>query len=213
MTQQNTVKPTLTVGFVRNNTHTSFINQVQQTLHEAGINLSVQYFDTEETAWQSIVQGTLAVYACPLHQVGTELPMGLVIAALSERKSANNCLVSKNTEGGHVHKILALSDINCALMQFLEPDYEVEKTDLTAPQCLEVLNSGVYDAVILSQEEAYSLLGDSNLFQIQTFSVRELIPSAGQGVTCFVVAEDDLPTRRLLKQVHHSAVSDRKSVV
>lgn len=202
MTQTNA----LTLGVIKNIAHTNFVDFVQQTLSDVGINVAIQYFETQEEASNAVAQSVIAAYACPLNIVPTTLPMGLVIAALSERKTANNCLVSKNTEGGAIQKVLAFSDINAALMQYLQPDYIVEKTDATPQESLESLRSGAFDAVVLSQFDANNLALEAD-FQIQPFSVREFTPSAGQGVVCFVVAEEDLPTRRLLKIAHHSSVS------
>jgi porphobilinogen deaminase len=202
MTQTNA----LTLGVIKNMAYTNFVDFVQQTLSDVGINVAIRYFETQEEASNAVAQSVVAAYACPLNIVPTTLPMGLVIAALSERKTANNCLISKNTEGGEIQKVLALSDINMALMQYLQPDYIVEKTDATPQESLESLRSGAFDAVVLSQFDANNLVLEAD-FQIQPFSVREFTPSAGQGVVCFVVAEEDLPTRRLLKTAHHSSVS------
>ena len=88
-------------------------------------------------------------------------------------------------------------------MQYLSPDYVVETADLTPNESLEALNAGRFDAVILPEFDTPRTDG----LHIQPFSVREFTPSAGQGVVCFMAAEDDLPTRRLLKNAHHPSVS------
>jgi porphobilinogen deaminase len=36
---------------------------------------------------------------------------------------------------------------------------------------------------------------------------KELIPLAGQGVIAYLTRKDDLPTRRILQQIHHPHVS------
>lgn len=210
MTETNSTKPALTLGVVKNVAYPHFVGLVQQTLDNAGINAAIQYFDTEGDACNAVIEGHISTYVCPLDKIATALPMGLVITALSERKEANNCLISKNTanfrEGG-IQKVLTLSDINRALMQYLQPDYVVEKMGITPQKSLELVRSGAFDAVVLSQSDAHNLALETDEFQIQSFSVREFTPSAGQGVACFIAAEDDLPTRRLLKTVHHPSVS------
>lgn len=206
MTEMNSPKHTLTLGVIKNIAHTNFVDFVQQTLSEVGINVAIQYFDTQEDASNAVAESVIAAYACPLNCAPQTLPMGLVIAALSERKLANNCLVSKKIEEKN-QKVLALSDINAAIMQYLQPNYIVEKKDTTPQESLENLRLGAFDAVVLSQFDANNLVLEAEELQIQPFSVREFTPSAGQGVVCFVASEEDLPTRRLLKTAHHPSVA------
>lgn len=201
---------TVTLGIVKNDELNQGERFVQQALTDVGISPSFHYFFTKEDAFRAILEGEIA--ACALNTMPTSLPLGLVITALSERKVTNNCLVAKNTEGVLFSekkdvKVLTLSDINCAQMQYLQPNYMVEKADLTPLESLEKLNSGEFDAVVLSQNDINDFDLQANDWQIQPYSLREFITKAGQGVTCFIAAEDDLPTRRLLKEAHHPSVS------
>jgi porphobilinogen deaminase len=208
MTETNSTKPALTLGAVKNVEHTHFVDLVQQTLENVGINAAIQYFDTEGDACNAVIEGHISTYACPLDKIATALPMGLVITALSERKAANNCLIYKNgLDEKDIQKVLTLSAIDRALMQYLQADYVVEKMDITLQKSLELLDSDVFDAVVFSQSAAAAISVSTAEFNVQPFSVREFTPSAGQGVVCFITAEDDLPTRRLLKAAHHPSVS------
>ncbi len=216
MTQNDIILPALTIGIVKND------NLLIETLKEAGISPSFHNYPTKEAAFKAILEGDIVACACSLAEMPIVLPLGLVITALSERKTANNCLVVKNTveernpdtigkgvlsAENKALKVLALSDINRAQMQYLQPQYSVEKAHLTPFEGLEKINAGDYDAAILSQNDVNSLDLQANRWQIQPFSVREFIPKPGQGVTCFVCAEEDLPTRRLLREAHHPSVS------
>ena len=216
MTQNDIIVPTITIGIVKDD------NPLKAVLKEARISLSFHNFPTKEAAFKAILEGEIAACACSLAEMPIVLPLGLVITALSERKTVNNCLVSKNTvevrnpdaSGKGVvfaenkkMKVLALSDINCAQMQYLQPQYQVEKADLTPFESIGKVNESAYDAVILSQNDVNLLDLQANNWKIQPFSVREFIPKPGQGVTCFIVAEEDLPTRRLLKEAHYPSVS------
>lgn len=202
----------LALGIVQNDGQQTFDTFVQQTLKEAGITASIHCFQTKEDVFKAVAEGLVAAFACPLHSAPTILPMGLVITALTERKAANNCLISQNSAGDVFSqkkeaKVLTLSDINRAQMQYLQPDYTVEKTSMSPKESLEAVRSGAFDAVVLSQFDAHALCLQTEEWSIQPFSVREFIPSAGQGAVCFIASEEDLPTRRLLKDVHHAAVS------
>ena len=199
MTQTNA----FTLGILRNLENTPFADLVQQTLKDADIKVAPQYFEKQADLTQAVIEGAIVAYACPLNSAPINLPMGLVISALSERKSAQNALFAKNTEGGRVQKVGVISDIDRALMHYLQPDYTVETTDLTPNESLETIRSGAFDAVVLS---SFTIEKTEN-WMVQPFSVREFTPSSGQGVVCFIAAEDDLPTRRLLKNAHHPSVS------
>ena len=213
MTQtNNSLMATLTVGIAKNDAQKYTEDFVRQTLTDTDINSSVHVFSTKEDVFRVLMDGETGACAFSLDSMPTSLPLGLVITALSERKAANYCLIGKITEGEHFMnkidlKVLVLTDINRAQMQYLQPNYIVEKADLTPLESLEKLNANIFDAVVLSQNDINMLGLQANYWQIQPFSTREFIPRAGQGVTCFVAAEDDLPTRRLLKEAHHPSVS------
>jgi porphobilinogen deaminase len=208
MTQKNV----LALGILQNDSLFQFQMYLEQILLKVGINPKLVVFSTQNAALQAVVEGKVAAFSCTLDTISTNLPTGLVITALSARLDANTCFVTLN-EGGLVFdkakkvKVLVLSDINRAQMQYLEPDFEVTVTDLSPNESIEAVRSGAYDAVVLSQTQLNLSALKSDKWQIQMFSVREFIPSAGQSVACFVVAEDDLPTRRLLKEIHHPSVS------
>jgi porphobilinogen deaminase len=203
----------LSIGIIQNGNQLPFQIYIEQTLTKAGFSNDLVHFSTQKDAFQAVLEGKTAAFACTLDSLPTQLPMGLVITALSERLDTKNCFVTLN-EGGLVFenekkaKVLVLSDINRAQMQYLEPNFEVIKTALSPEASIEAVRSGAFDAVVLSQTELspFDLIGDKQ-WHIQQFSVREFVPIAGQSVACFVVAEDDLPTRRLLKELHHPSVS------
>ena len=100
MTQHAISNAALALGIVQSDGQQSFDTFVQQTLKEAGINTSVHCFKTKDDVFKAVAEGKVAAFACPLHIVPTILPMSLVITALTERKAANNCLVTKNNDGG-----------------------------------------------------------------------------------------------------------------
>ena len=99
MAQTAWSKSVLSLGILQKDESSYFLDFMQQTLLNGSINTSIQYFETQEAACHAVVEGNVAIYVCPLTVAPTILPMGLVIAALSERKFAQNCLI---TEGGIV---------------------------------------------------------------------------------------------------------------
>ena len=66
---------------------------------------------------------------------------------------------------------------------------------------IQKLNDGLYDAIILSYAGVKSLNMNDNISEI--FSVKDLIPSAGQGIISLQCREDDDEIISILKKVNH----------
>ena len=69
------------------------------------------------------------------------------------------------------------------------------------------LNSGLYDAVILSYAGIRFLKMESQISEV--FSVNKLIPSAGQGIISLQCRIDDNDTASILKKVNHDITYHR----
>jgi porphobilinogen deaminase len=214
MAQNEKIKPSILLGSAKHDTQLGLEIFVEQRLTEAGMRPETERFETQEAAFQAVLEGKIAAFACPLHQAPMALPLGLVITALTRRDDARNLLFSLDQDEAlsastKPRKVLTISDISRAQMQYLYPEDIVEKQDFSPDESVEALKSGSYDAVVLCQSDANPavFINTVHKYQAQSFSVREFIPQAGQGTACFITAEDDLPTRRLLQTAHHSAVS------
>ncbi|MBL7817244.1 MAG: hypothetical protein JNL70_19635 [Saprospiraceae bacterium] len=201
MSQTNILK----VGILPHAEKTPFADFIHQTLSEGNIDAEFQYFSYAKDAVKAVLEGDIAAYACPFHFTPIELPMGLVIAALSKRKSAQTCLVHSLAEQRVDKKVFTHSDIDCSIMQYLQPNYDVKKNDQPISNMI-CLQSAQCDAVVMSSSDT-EILSLGAEWVIQPFSVREFTPAAGQGVACFITNEEDLTTRRLLKTIHHPSVS------
>jgi len=81
------------------------------------------------------------------------------------------------------------TDINCKLIRG-NVDTRIKK-----------LNEGLYDAIILSYAGIKSLEINDQISEI--FSVKDIIPSAGQGVISLQCNEDDNKIVSLLKKINH----------
>ena len=67
---------------------------------------------------------------------------------------------------------------------------------------LKKLKNGLYDAIILSYAGIKSLKLNDQISEI--FSVRDLIPSAGQGIISLQCREDDKEILSILKKINHN---------
>ena len=69
------------------------------------------------------------------------------------------------------------------------------------------LNEGLYDAIILSYAGIKSLELDNQISEI--FSIKDIIPSAGQGVISLQCREDDDEIISILKKLNHNETFNR----
>ena len=86
-------------------------------------------------------------------------------------------------------------DINCKLIRG-NVDTRIKK-----------LNDGLYDAIILSYAGIDSLKMNDLISEI--FSVKDIIPSAGQGIISLQCREDDSEIVSLLKKINHNETYQR----
>jgi porphobilinogen deaminase len=212
MAQNSEIKPSILLGSATHETQLWLDIHAEQQLSAAGIAAKTNHFDTQEAAFRAVLAGEIGAFVCPLHQAPTTLPLGLVITAVTQREDARTLMFALPQDetlfsAANPRKVLTDSDINRAQMQYLYPEDRVEQLDLSLDESIKLLKIGVYDALILGQSDANPIAFLNVPATFQTFSVREFVPLAGQGVVCFITAEDDLATRRLLQTVHRSAVS------
>ena len=87
------------------------------------------------------------------------------------------------------------SDLNCKLIRG-NVDTRIQK-----------LKDGLYDGIILSYAGIESLKLDCHISEI--FSVRDIIPSAGQGIISLQCREDDNDIFSILENINHSETYQR----
>jgi hydroxymethylbilane synthase len=86
-------------------------------------------------------------------------------------------------------------DLNCKLIRG-NVDTRIKK-----------LNDGLYDAIILSYAGIQFLKMNNQISEI--FSVKDIIPSAGQGIISLQCREDDSEIVSLLKKINHNETYQR----
>tara|TARA_Y100000389_G_scaffold119716_1_gene116880 strand:+ start:487 stop:1404 length:918 start_codon:yes stop_codon:yes gene_type:complete len=136
---------------------------------------------------------------------------GLIVDTFLERNDPREILITNNKKKLKDLKIDAIigtssyrrefqikkirSDINCKLIRG-NVETRIKK-----------LNDGLFDAVILSYAGIECLKLKDQISEI--FSVRDIIPSAGQGVISLQCREDDDETVSVLKNVNHNETYQR----
>jgi hydroxymethylbilane synthase len=186
----------------------------QSFLKENGIDSHVVlYHDIQELA-NALMSAEVSICPAGLKDVPTTLPEGTLIAALSARNDTRQCLVLPKTvaEKADLTTLKGLTiwghnDVNTQQLQALFPEVTTESLNLTPLDSIQAIRNGQFDGGIMTLVTTKVLEMREDEWFIQSFSPREFVTEAGQGVVCLIAATDDLTTRRLLKNVHNPKVA------
>ena len=175
----------------------------------------IAYFENEKDLINALSNGAIAVVPRPMRDLPTQLPNGIVISGVSERPLMSLCLIISKDKVEE-NKFLSLKEgaivslqSNINRLQFLElrSDVVAETHHLTPVQTFEKLQSGDFDACVISSVGAKVMdISDAN-YAVIPFSPKEFITEPGHGIAAYLTAEDDLTTRRLIKPLHYPSVS------
>jgi porphobilinogen deaminase len=172
------------------------LNVLKSHLIEAEIVL----FKTDADAYIALQSADIQMIAKTMNHLESSLPTGIVISALSARQNAGATLYihpnAVGTGGGLSLKTGVKIRVNTLLEQVqlsaFDPDWKI-------------VLSGDADAFLATDDAANDL--KFNGFDTFYLNPKELIPLAGQGVIAYLTRKDDLPTRKILQQMHHPNVS------
>ncbi len=179
------------------------------------VDTNIVYFNNPEEKISQLLAGNIHIIPKALRELPTKLPPGVVIACVSERyEYANNLFIYKSKADSSQSfslpqnaRVLVSTLICKAQMQAFRPDLKVElSSELSPLKGIEALIKNEFDAVILSTISATVAGVDEDNFVKISINPRELIVDPGQGFVVFLTSEEDLPTRRLVKQMHNPDV-------
>jgi porphobilinogen deaminase len=164
--------------------------------------------------FQVLLQEEAAVVVQPLQDCALEHFSGILISALSERKSAANALLIRKSsvqEDGILGmpksgKIGVKNNITQSQLRhiFTNCSFIINENETN------LLADTSFDAIVIP--EFYLPFLDTTSFNIYPLQVSEFVPPVGQGVLAWLCFSDDLTTRRLLKKIHHSPTTKKTNV-
>ena len=163
----------------------------------------------------ALLQGEIDMAAHSMKDMPTSSPEGLVITAVSYRENPADWLIIRKEaiqEGqlfGLKNEALVGTSSARRKAQMLDFRSDIQLKDLrgNVPTRVEKLRRGDYDAILLAAAGLQRLEMDLSEFELVRFNPREFVPAPAQGVVAWQTCTDDLPTRRLLQQIHHSDVA------
>ena len=164
---------------------------------------------------EALARGTVQVTVHALPSLPVETPEIFAIAALSGRNHPADLLVIRPEALDPARFLQLRSGAGIALssetrqLQLLEirPDLKFQKAAGDPQDLLRQLHAGRLDAFVLAADPAGRPTPDLGGLPVVELQVREFAPTPAQGVIACRTHRDDLPTRRILKQIHHPDVS------
>ena len=130
---------------------------------------------------------------------------GLCIDTYLERNDPREILITNENKKLKELKLNAVIGTSSARREFqikkIRPDVSCKLIRGNVDTRIKKLKDGLYDAIILSYAGVKFLNMKEQITEI--FSVKEIIPSAGQGIISLQCREDDTDILSLLKKVNH----------
>lgn len=163
----------------------------------------------------ALLAGEVDMAVHSMKDMPTTQPEGLVLAAVSHRATPVDWLlirpesiVEKGLFGLRPNAVVGTSSARRkAQMLDLRPDVELKDIRGNVPTRIQKMRDGQFDAILLAGAGISRLELDVSDLKAVKFHPKEFVPAPAQGVLTYQCREDDLATRRLLKNLHHPEVS------
>lgn len=164
---------------------------------------AIPLIDLKTNHWEkALIEKEVDTVLYPFWQLPIKLDDRLIIGALSKRLNTKICLVNADPKNGNQKlgsiptgfKVFSPYELYLKQLEGIRSDFETSSSEIA-------------DYWLLPHFE----IGLENPFNedqiIFTFQTRELVPLPGSGVWAYIVEKDQLPTRKWLASIHHSATS------
>lgn len=156
----------------------------------------------------------LAIHS--LKDMPTTQPNGLCLASVSYREDPSDVLIIRKEvmQEGRLLSLPANAIIGTssarrkAQIKHLVSDCEIKDIRGNVPTRIQKLIDGHFDAILLAQAGINRLALDLSDLKTITLHPSEFVPAPGQGVMVSQCRIDDIPTRKILKELHQTDVGD-----
>jgi hydroxymethylbilane synthase len=164
---------------------------------------------------EALLRGEVDVAVHSMKDLPTQQPEGLVITAVSYRDNPADLLVVRKEALDKTkifrfkeHAIVGTSAARrkAQLLDY-RPDAVLKDIRGNVPTRLEKLRTGDFDAIFLAAAGVGRLNLPLDDFEVVELHPTEFVPAPAQGVLAWQTNRDDLATRRIFKQLHHTEIS------
>ena len=163
----------------------------------------------------ALQRGEINLTTHAMNDLPTSQAEGLVITAVSQRDNPAELLLLRPEAvgSGQIFKLKTGAIVGASapqqkaqLLDF-RPDIELREPHGEPEYRLQKLRDGACEAIFLAAADAARLALNLDGLEVLELNPREFIPAPAQGVLAWQTHRDDLPTRRILKQIHHPEIS------
>jgi hydroxymethylbilane synthase len=159
----------------------------------------------------------LAVHS--MKDLPTTSPEGLCITAVSDRANPGDtllirreCIAPKTFRLAEGAVVGTSSARRKAQMLSYRPDVVIKDIRGNVPTRIQKLRDGNFDAILLAAAGLERIQPDLSDLEVLHLNTQEFVPAPAQGVLAFQTREQDLETRRILRQIHHRDTARRTNV-
>ncbi len=164
---------------------------------------------------EALLLGEVDMAVHSMKDMPTTQPDGLVLAGVSYRDNPADWLLIRQgaLAKGQLFDLKEKAVVGTssarrkAQMLDFRPDIQLKDIRGNVPTRIEKLRNGDYDAIILAGAGIGRLELDVDDLRVVKFNPKEFIAAPAQGVLTYQCCENDLETRRLVKQLHHPEVA------
>ncbi|MBI4461606.1 MAG: hydroxymethylbilane synthase [Acidobacteria bacterium] len=153
---------------------------------------------------EALLAGRIDLAVHSLKDLPTQLPPGLLLAAVTRREDPRDALVARNARrfadlprGARVGTSSLRRQVQ---LKHLRPDLVIEPLRGNLDTRLRKLDTGQYDAIVVAAAGLKRLGWEQRATQF--FEPDEIVPAIGQGALGIETRADDLPLHSLLRAVH-----------
>lgn len=138
-----------------------------------------------------------------LKDMPTDLPEGLILAAVPEREDARDAMVGRTLEDlPHGAKVGTSSLRRTAQLKIVRPDLQIETIRGNLDTRLRKLDEGLYDAIVLAAAGLRRLGWGDRIAELLPVTV--MCPAVGQGALAIETRGGDDPGARACAALNHT---------
>jgi hydroxymethylbilane synthase len=153
---------------------------------------------------EALLSGAIDLAVHSLKDMPTDLPAGLVLAAIPEREDPRDALVGRSLDKlGAGARVGTGSLRRAAQLRALRPDLQIEDIRGNVDTRLRKLDEGRYDAIVLASAGLRRLGWEYRITEL--FEPATMCPAVGQGALAVETRGDDGPGFRAAARLEHAA--------
>lgn len=152
-----------------------------------------------------LLKGTIDIAVHSLKDLQTELPNGLMLAAVTKRHPVEDVLIAKK-KGMEIKNlpegaIVATGSLRRrSQLLHLRPDIKIEELRGNVPTRIKKFKESNWDAIILARAGVERLKLSKNISSF--IKTDEILPAVGQGALGIEIKEDNVLAKKVLKKIH-----------